>query len=182
MRCGAPPPSAAPAAACDVVDPTKVYRLVCAKGCRFGGNQVPPQEFDGAARTNKSVSGAGAILYEDSSGQQVAVLRQKLGKANNNQAEAAALLLGMEVCWYEEACTRIDIVLQAAKALGVRRIKVQGDSDVVVRQADGKCRIKEPTQRMLLERVSKAKYSFEVGLLGSIGSDAPRVLNRLSGV
>lgn len=55
------------------------------------------QEFDGAARSAKSIAGVGAVLFDDSTGQQIAVLRQKLDHVNNNQAEAAALLLGMEV-------------------------------------------------------------------------------------
>lgn len=107
-------------------------------------NLLPTQEFDGASR--KSMAGAGAVLYEDSTGQAVAMLRQRLGRAGNNQAEAAALLLGME----------------AAKALGVRRLKVKGDNEVVVRQANGKSRIKDKTQGALLEGVAKVKYSFEV--------------------
>lgn len=50
---------------------------------------------------------------------------------------------------------------QAAKALGIQRLKVLGDSDVVVRQAMGKCRIKDAIQRTLMERVGKVKYSFQ---------------------
>lgn len=57
---------------------------------------VQLQEFDGASRMNPGVAGAGAVIYNVQTKQEVAVVRQRFDRATNNQAEAAALLLGME--------------------------------------------------------------------------------------
>ena len=50
---------------------------------------------------------------------QVGSVSQFLGRATNNEAEYAALIKG----------------LQAAEALGVRRLRVTGDSKLVIEQA-----------------------------------------------
>ncbi len=50
-------------------------------------------------------------------------LSKFLGRATNNEAEYAALIMG----------------LQAAQALGVRKLRVAGDSKLVIEQAGPAC-------------------------------------------
>ena len=110
------------------------------------------QEFDGASRGNPGPAGAGAALFDDSRDVQVAVANLelqrrsiccgncpqgkcavqklthcaiqvgsiclKLGRTTNNQAEYYGLLAGME----------------AAEVVGVKKLRVLGDSQLVVRQ------------------------------------------------
>lgn len=99
------------------------------------------QEFDGASRSNPGVAGAGAVIYNVSTKQEVAVVRQRFERATNNQAEAAALLLGMEVrgaggvvpwCVLQHA-----VCAQAARGMGFKRVHVFGDSELIVRQVWG---------------------------------------------
>ncbi|KAK9814798.1 hypothetical protein WJX72_011625 [[Myrmecia] bisecta] len=116
-----------------VVDPSKLYRL----------------EFDGAARGNaKAVgrrSGCGAVLLEDSTNIEVGRTCVRLGSITNNAAEYKAVIYGLE----------------AAKRIGVRRIKVQGDSNLVVQQVNGVWRVKEPSLMPLHRAVMEVKSHFD---------------------
>lgn len=84
-------------------------------------------EFDGASKRNPGPAGFGAVLYDDATGTEVARLCQYMGDAHtNNQAEYAGLIAG----------------LQAALELGCSRIRVQGDSTLIIRQVMGEWRVK----------------------------------------
>ncbi|RLA90038.1 MAG: hypothetical protein DRG58_03505 [Deltaproteobacteria bacterium] len=82
---------------------------------------------DGASRGNPGPAGAGAVL-RDSQGQIRAEVRDYLGKATNNEAEYRALQMGLE----------------AAQRLGVRRLYIFSDSKLVVEQLKGGYQVKSP--------------------------------------
>ncbi|KAK9862179.1 hypothetical protein WJX84_009075 [Apatococcus fuscideae] len=97
-------------------------------------------EFDGASRSNgyyNQDAGAGAILYcwDGQEWSWTGSLRCSLGSASNNQAEYAALILGLE----------------AAYDAGVRKIQVRGDSYLV----------KQQKLLPLYERASSISESFD---------------------
>jgi ribonuclease HI len=71
----------------------------------------------GAARGNPGAAGCGAAIY-DETGTVVKKLSRYLGHATNNVAEYEGLLMGLE----------------AVFQLGRRRIRVQTDSQLLVRQ------------------------------------------------
>ncbi|HTA17361.1 MAG TPA: RNase H family protein, partial [bacterium] len=50
---------------------------------------------DGASRGNPGPAGAGALLLETGGGKVLARVCKPLGRATNNEAEYAALLLGL---------------------------------------------------------------------------------------
>src|SRR5258706_3062311 len=75
---------------------------------------------DGAARGNPGPAGIGALL-KTPSGEVLAADSAYLGQATNNVAEYKALLLGLE----------------RALSLGVRRIEVRADSELLVKQING---------------------------------------------
>lgn len=87
-------------------------------------------EFDDASRldpySHEKQAGAGAALYVweayDETWSQIAVISTYLGDATSNQAEYSALILGLE----------------AAYDAGVRNIQVTGDSNLVVKQVQGR--------------------------------------------
>lgn len=54
------------------------------------------QEFDGACRGNPGVAGAGVVIY-NSRWDEVGSIRFRFDYATSQQAETAALLLGLEV-------------------------------------------------------------------------------------
>ncbi|CAM4300088.1 ribonuclease HI family protein [Corallococcus sp. ZKHCc1 1396] len=104
---------------------------------------------DGAARGNPGPAGAGAVLM-DAQGAVIARLGKFLGHQTNNYAEYAGLLLG----------------LQHARALGAREVEVYADSELLIRQLDGRYQVKSPTlkplfqeARALLKAFSKVKLA-----------------------
>ncbi|PTL78492.1 ribonuclease HI family protein [Vitiosangium sp. GDMCC 1.1324] len=89
---------------------------------------------DGAARGNPGPAGAGAVLM-DPEGRVVARLGRFLGVQTNNYAEYMGLLLG----------------LKHARSLGVKELEVLADSELLIRQLQGRYQVKSPTLRPLYE-------------------------------
>jgi ribonuclease HI len=82
---------------------------------------------DGASRGNPGPAGAGAVLL-DKDGHTVERLGRFLGEQTNNHAEYQGALLG----------------LRRAKALGASSIELLADSQLLVRQLQGRYRVKHP--------------------------------------
>jgi len=90
---------------------------------------------DGGARGNPGPAGAGFVL-EDASGARLSSGGRYLGETTNNVAEYEALIWGLEV----------------ADSLGVRRLRVLCDSELVVRQINGVYRVKHENLKPLFAR------------------------------
>ena len=90
---------------------------------------------DGAARGNPGPAAIGVTIKDDN-GKLIAILSQRIGKATNNQAEYRAIIAGLE----------------EAIRLGTRRVKVFSDSELVVKQINGKYRVKNTSLRILYEK------------------------------
>ena len=86
---------------------------------------------DGASRGNPGPAGAGALLLETGGGKVLARVCKPLGRATNNEAEYAALLLG----------------LQEARRLNASRVFVYADSELVIKQLNGVYKVKHPVMR-----------------------------------
>ncbi|HEY0096422.1 MAG TPA: ribonuclease HI family protein, partial [Archangium sp.] len=87
---------------------------------------------------NPGPSGAGAVLIEPG-GQVVARLGKYLGTQTNNYAEYMGLLLG----------------LKHARSLGVvKELEVLADSELLIRQLQGRYQVKSPTLRPLYEEAT----------------------------
>jgi ribonuclease HI len=120
---------------------------------------------DGASRGNPGPAGAGALLM-DPQGEIRARLSQYLGSTTNNVAEYQALLLG----------------LREAHRLGVRKIKVFADSELLVRQLNGSYRVKAPHLLPLWQEAQKGLQSFETQAISHVpreeNSQADGLANR----
>lgn len=103
--------------------------------------------FDGASRGNPGEAGAGAFLMNDS-GEIIWEASRYLGKKTNNEAEYAALLL----------------LLKAASDRGVTRLKIYGDSQLVVRQISRQWKINLPHLRKLAQDAWKLMEGMTVEL------------------
>lgn len=99
---------------------------------------------DGGSRGNPGPAAIGAVL-KNPDGSTVAGFKEYLGHATNNQAEYRALLLGM----------------QKAKEYGVRVLHCFLDSELVVRQLQGKYKIKDPTLSQLFVKIWNISQGFE---------------------
>ena len=94
-----------------------------------GGARI---HIDGAARGNPGPAGVGVLILQPD-GQVVEQLHRFIGEATNNVAEYRALLLALE----------------RAQALGYAEIDVYSDSELLVRQLQGRYQVKHPTLREL---------------------------------
>ena len=99
---------------------------------------------DGAARGNPGLAGAGAVILDDA-GHVLARIGRFLGKQTNNVAEYQALLLG----------------LRRARQMGAREVEVRADSQLLVRQLQGKYAVKNDVLRRLHEEALALLRSFE---------------------
>ena len=99
---------------------------------------------DGGARGNPGPAAAAYVL-EDESGKTLSSAGQFIGEATNNVAEYEALLLGLE----------------AARSLGVGRLRILCDSELVVKQVTGAYRVKHENMKPLYERVRVLLATFE---------------------
>lgn len=88
--------------------------------------------IDGASRGNPGPAGVG-VLFLGPDGAVVERLHRGIGEATNNVAEYAALLLALE----------------RATAMGVQDLEAYSDSELLVRQLQGRYRVKHPTLRSL---------------------------------
>ena len=103
---------------------------------------------DGGSRGNPVPSGYGAVI-EDSKGRLVAELSEFLGIQTNNFAEYSGLLG----------------VLKWAVENGAERLRVISDSELMVKQMQGKYKVASPILRPLFEearRLSRSIPSFEI--------------------
>jgi ribonuclease HI/probable phosphoglycerate mutase len=101
-----------------------------ARGCRLF--------TDGASRGNPGQAGAGAVLYADN-GEELAAKSVYLGTCTNNVAEYKALLIGLEEA-LRNGCTELHIAL---------------DSELIVRQIQGRYKVKNETLLELFTEVRK---------------------------
>jgi ribonuclease HI/probable phosphoglycerate mutase len=99
---------------------------------------------DGASRGNPGAAAIGFALF-DPAGTEILGCGEAIGRETNNVAEYTALLRGLE----------------AARAQGVRRLRVRMDSELVVRQLLGVYRVKHPGLQPLYAAVQQARRGFE---------------------
>ena len=114
--------------------------------------EAPAERFtahcDGGSRGNPGPAGYGAVV-EDAKGKVVAELSQYLGIQTNNFAEYSGLLG----------------VLKWAVEHGVRNLRVISDSELMVKQMQGKYKVASPILRPLYEearRLSRGIANFEM--------------------
>src|SRR3954470_7757452 len=100
---------------------------------------------DGASRGNPGLASAGAVIYDGASGKVLAEISQPLGIATNNVAEYQALILG----------------LGEALKLGIRKVAVFLDSQLLVRQLTGRYRVRHPDMLRLHEQARGLLAQFE---------------------
>ncbi len=100
---------------------------------------------DGGARGNPGPAGCGVVVKNDQ-GLIIENISHYLGEATNNVAEYTALILALE----------------AAEKLGAQELHINMDSELVVRQMQGKYKIKEPTLQELAKKVFVLQNKFKL--------------------
>ena len=103
---------------------------------------------DGGARGNPGPAGIGVVI-RDEQNKIIAQHKKYIGEATNNVAEYKALILALGV---------------ASSELGVAgeiTLEIRMDSELIVRQMQGRYKIKEPTLQVLAAEVFKLKNNFK---------------------
>ncbi len=118
---------------------------------------------DGAARGNPGPAGAGAVLV-DPEGQVVARLGKYLGTQTNNYAEYMGLLLG----------------LRHARSLGVREVEVLADSELLIRQLEGRYQVKSATLKPLHEEAARLLKEFSKVKLAHVPREKNKAADEMS--
>jgi ribonuclease HI len=113
--------------------------------------------IDGAARGNPGPASYGVVV-RDPRGAVLARLSKSLDRATNNVAEYSALIAALEY----------------AAAHGIRALRVESDSELLVRQMRGLYRVKSRDLRPLFERALKMSRWLEAFVIEHV----PRERNR----
>ncbi len=114
---------------------------------------------DGASRGNPGPASYGTVVF-DSEGRERHRAGQTIGINTNNVAEYRGLIAGLE----------------AALALGARRLEVRMDSELIVRQAIGRYRVKNPGLIPLHRRLIDLRSRFDEVVFRHV----PREQNKLA--
>jgi ribonuclease HI len=99
---------------------------------------------DGGARGNPGPAAIAAVV-RDGDGEVVAERGERIGRATNNVAEYRALLLGIEL----------------AAEIGAEELELVGDSELIVRQVEGRYKVKHADMRDLHTQVKRALAPFQ---------------------
>lgn len=114
-------------------------------------------QSDGASRRNPGPAAIGGVII-DVNGQVLAEISEAIGIATNNVAEYRALLA----------------TLSKARDLDIKTVDVRLDSELIVRQVQGRYRTKKPELQKLLAQVMGLLRTFDGYTIGHV----PRARNR----
>ncbi len=108
--------------------------------------QVPSHQanIDGGSRGNPGPAAYGVVV-RDGSGAIVAKLKKYIGSNTNNVAEYFGLIAALDY----------------AQTHGVRALRVESDSELMVKQMRGQYKVKSPELKPLFERAKKMAQSLE---------------------
>lgn len=119
---------------------------------------------DGASKGNPGPAGIGAVI-QTADGREVVAWGKSIGRATNNVAEYRAAIEG----------------LQRALELGVRRVRLLADSELLVRQVNGEYRVKSPGLQPLHTRVLELLNRFDDWTVSHAGRDENTRADALAG-
>jgi ribonuclease HI len=100
--------------------------------------------IDGGSRGNPGPAAYGVVI-RDARGETVAKLKKYIGRFTNNVAEYYGLIAAMDY----------------AQSHGVRAIRIESDSELLVKQMRGLYKVKSADLQPLFERAKKMSQSFE---------------------
>ena len=100
--------------------------------------------IDGGSRGNPGPASYGVVI-RDPRGQVIAKLKKYIGRSTNNVAEYYGLIAALDY----------------AQQQGIRALRVESDSELLVRQMRGQYKVKSPELRPLFERARKMSQSFD---------------------
>ncbi|HKO03709.1 MAG TPA: reverse transcriptase-like protein [Candidatus Acidoferrales bacterium] len=118
--------------------------------------------IDGGARGNPGPAAYGIVLRE-AGGATLIATGKYVGRTTNNVAEYYGLIAALD----------------AARERGVSRLRVESDSELLVRQMQGRYRVKSPDLKPLHERAVKLSRGFEYFDIAHIPREKNQEADRL---
>jgi ribonuclease HI len=119
---------------------------------------------DGGARGNPGEAATGVVV-RDGDGRVLEERAERIGHATNNVAEYRALLAGIEL----------------AAEHGASELELIGDSELIVRQVEGRYKVKDATMRELHTEVKRLLADFDSWSIRHVrraeNADADRLVN-----
>ncbi len=118
---------------------------------------------DGASRGNPGKAGIGVIVYDDRN-KVIRRFKQYLGRTTNNVAEYMALIYALQ----EGLISRNS------------SLTIHTDSELVIKQLEGKYRVKDELLKMLFKQVEHLKEGFEEVKIKHIDGKENKEADRLA--
>jgi ribonuclease HI len=118
---------------------------------------------DGASKGNPGPAGAGVVIAAPE-GDALRELSLPIAHATNNVAEYMGLVAG----------------LRAAQELGLKRIEIRTDSELLQRQLDGTYRVKNPRLRQLHAQAAGLMQRFEYCRVRHVAREHNRAADKLA--
>jgi ribonuclease HI len=120
---------------------------------------------DGGARGNPGPAAIGVVV-RDADGAVLEEVGERIGEATNNVAEYRALLRGIEL----------------AATHGATELELIGDSELIVRQVEGRYKVKNPGMKELHAEVRRVLRDFDSWSIRHVrradNADADRLVNQ----
>ena len=118
---------------------------------------------DGASKGNPGLASIGAVIL-DTEGETLKTLSEFIGTATNNIAEYFALIYA----------------LQEALSMGVKRVAVKTDSQLMARQFTGEYETREPHVKLMHKIVKRLASYFDVCTVTHIPREENHEADRLA--
>jgi ribonuclease HI len=118
---------------------------------------------DGASRGNPGPAAIGAVIF-DGQGRELYRISRRLGVATNNEAEYRAAIAALE----------------AALALGARRVELRMDSELVVRQVTARYKVRNPRLIRYHRRILGLRDRFQEVVVRHVPRDENRLADSLA--
>jgi ribonuclease HI len=119
--------------------------------------------IDGASRGNPGPASY-AVIMRDPNGKVILELGKKLGRDTNNVAEYYALLAALDY----------------AATHNIRALRIRSDSELLVRQMQGRYKVKSPDLKPLYERAAKLARQFEYFVIEHVRRESNREADALA--
>ncbi|HUA00920.1 MAG TPA: reverse transcriptase-like protein [Candidatus Aquilonibacter sp.] len=119
--------------------------------------------IDGASRGNPGPASY-AVILRDPDGKVILELGKKLGRDTNNVAEYYALLAALDY----------------AATHQIPALRIRSDSELLVRQMQGRYKVKSPDLKPLYERASKLARQFEYFVIEHVRRESNREADALA--
>jgi ribonuclease HI len=119
--------------------------------------------IDGASRGNPGPASY-AVVMRDPNGKIILELGKKLGRDTNNVAEYYALLAALDY----------------AATHNIRALRIRSDSELLVRQMQGRYKVKSPDLKPLYERASKLTRQLEYFVVEHVRRESNREADALA--